>query len=116
MDAGSGGQSGGDGGITPTPLALPDCLSALLSSCGLATPCVYARNDAGGISNYCFAAGATDAGGGARATITSVPSATNGTGECGNVPFTLATVTKADGSPCYSFETHDWPTPTSRRT
>ena len=105
-DAGVAGQSGGDGGLQGSPLTLPGCLSDLLSACPLATPCVYSTDDAGDISNYCFAAAATDAGGGARATVISVLNLNGGNGDCG-AHFTLATVVKADGSPCYTFENHE---------
>ena len=103
-DAG-GGQSGGDGGISASPLTLPGCLSDLLSACPLATPCVHSTSDAGELTNYCFAAPATDASAGAHATVTSMLNV-GGNGDCG-AHFTLATVAKADGSPCYSFELHE---------
>ena len=119
VDAGGGGQSGGNGGTKADggggqsgngganvdPLPLPGCLSDLLSTCSLAMPCAYSTNDAGGFSDFCFAAGATDSGGGAHATETLVPNPNGGNGDC--TPYTLVAVAKADGSPCYSFEVHE---------
>ncbi len=106
VDAGGGGQGGGNGGVDANPLTLPGCLSDLLSACPLATPCFYSANDAGDFSNVCFAAGATDPDGGARATVMSVLNPNGGNGDCG-AHFTQVTVAKADGSPCYSFEIHE---------
>jgi len=72
----------------------------LLSTCPPVAPCAYSVGD-GGTESVCFAVGAdagTGAGAGARATVTTVPfSQLTGQG-------TIATVTTADGSPCYSFE------------
>jgi hypothetical protein len=90
-----GGQSGGAGGINVGPLRLPSCVSNLLSACPFSS-CVYSARD-GGQETFCFGASA-GADGGVRATLTSLSTAFN----C-STP-TLLAVTKADGSPCYSFE------------
>jgi hypothetical protein len=74
---GSGGTAGADGGLIPSPLEFPGCLSDLLSACSA----------------------------GARATITSMLSTGYPNGDCGN--FTVVTVWKPDGSLCYTFEEHD---------
>jgi hypothetical protein len=102
--AGDRGTAGGGGGIDASPLTLPGCLSDLLSACQLVTPCVSSTNAAGDISDVCFAA-AVDSGVGARATFTQIPS-TAGNSDCG-AHFSSVTVSKADGSPCYSFEQHE---------
>ena len=96
---------GGGGGITATPLVLPSCVSNLLSACPFVAPCVYSGSDAGQETEYCFAAGAdggTGAAGGVRVTVTPL---TQPQFDCATA--WVVTVTKADGSPCYSFEDHE---------
>lgn len=105
--AGGGGgssQAGGNGGAIPT-LALPACVLDLLNACPTSAPCVQSATDAGQI-NSCYEVGAdggAGAGGGVRATFT--PSHDPAM-DCGFNGGTTV-VTKADGSPCYSFEVHE---------
>ena len=96
----AGGKADGGGVVDGGALTLPGCVSQLLSACPPVAPCAYSVGD-GGAASVCFAVGAdggTGTDGGARATFTSVsPSLSIGGGS-------IVTVTKADGSPCYSFE------------
>jgi hypothetical protein len=91
---GGGANAGGSsGGRYPDPLALPSCVSDLLSACPPSGSCVYGVTDAGQSSGICFE-------GGARATTTTVPMQYS----CDGPVLTIVTVTKPDGSPCYSVE------------
>jgi hypothetical protein len=89
---GVGGTSVGGtgvGGAAGTGLQLPSCVVDLLASCAPQGACTSAANDAGMVSDVCFASGVHVA-------------VTNVVRNCGG-PWTM-TVTKADGSPCYTFE------------
>jgi len=110
---GGGGGAGGSGGIgCPSNLGgmggidymtarragaggalqLPSCLTDLMAACPTDTTCVSSSSDAGAISNVCFPSGV-------RASITTTPDRSG----C-NQQDLVVQVTKADGSPCYSFE------------
>lgn len=91
---GTGGSTGA-GGSTGTggtgDSELPDCVKALLASCATNGACVPARPDASAASDVCFASGV-------RASFSDPAIGTQ-----------VVRVTKADGSPCYSFETTEVP-------
>jgi hypothetical protein len=71
-------------------LELPACVKNLVATCATAGTCTSEGTDAGAVSELCFASGV-------RASFT---------GELAgdSAPKTVS-VTKADDSPCYSFET-----------
>jgi hypothetical protein len=83
---GVGGNSGGSG------LQVPGCLVDLLASCAPQGTCTSGATDANMVSPVCFASGV-------RAALSHGQSADS----CGGTTQ-VVDVTKADGSPCYSFE------------
>jgi hypothetical protein len=92
--AGTGGAGGGNaGGTGGTPaMILPDCVTNLLASCEPQGACT-SSSDAGVTAAICFASGV-------RVTYSQGP-------QTGCASFSNVTVvTKADGSPCYSFESY----------
>jgi hypothetical protein len=89
----AGGTSAGGGAGGRTDLVLPDCVQALIASCPPSGTCVSQKTDGGAKSELCFASGV-------HATSTTLDDQ-NG---CSGV--TVVTVTKADGSPCYSIESN----------
>jgi len=99
--AGAGGTSGdgtgvggsGVGGAAAMGFLVPGCLADLFQACTPQGSCTYGSNDAGSGGEICFASGV-------HATFTGMPSS----GTCGGV--SIVTVAKADGTPCYSFESY----------
>jgi hypothetical protein len=108
---GGGGSTGGTGvggtGIGGTgvggtgaggDLQLPGCVSSVVASCPLQGACASAMRDAGEVTDVCFASGT-------HVVVTNRP----GANSCGSF-VTVASVTKPDGSPCFSFESYIDPT------
>ena len=85
-----GGNAGGTGG---TPALLLPCLTNLLASCEPQGACT-SSSDAGVTAAICFESGV-------RVTYSKVSK----TGACAGFS-NVTVVTKADGSPCYSFESY----------
>lgn len=71
-------------------LELPACVKNLVAACATAGTCTSEGTDTGAVSELCFASGV-------RASFTGEFAGTHGT--------KTVSVTKADGSPCYSLET-----------
>jgi hypothetical protein len=91
---GTGVGGTGVGGTAGDPtIQLPGCVVDLLAQCAPQGPCTSATNDAGLVSDVCFASGV-------HASPTSVASSDT----CGGI--SIMNVTKADGSPCYTFEAY----------
>jgi hypothetical protein len=88
-DAG-GSAMGGSGAGGRTDLVLPDCVQALVASCQPAGACVSELVDGGAWSELCFSSGV-------RAT-------TEGD-FVGSGGSKVISVSRADGTPCYSFQT-----------
>ena len=92
--AGTGGVSG-TGGAANTPLlTLPDCVTNLMAACPPQGACTSASPDDKSY-NVCFASGV-------RATLSQVPNAS----ACVPGLASVMTVTKIDGSVCYSVESY----------
>ena len=87
---GTGG--GGTGGVGD--LQLPGCVASVVASCAPTGTCTTGFNDAGSTASYCFASGA-------HVALTTVASSL----DCGGL-ITVASYTKPDGSPCFSFESY----------
>jgi hypothetical protein len=86
---GAGGGTAGSGGGTGD-LELPDCVKALVAPCATAGTCTWERTDGGALSEICFDSGV-------RASFMGDYAAGAG--------IRVVQVKKADGAPCYSFET-----------
>jgi hypothetical protein len=100
---GGGSPSGGSGGGVAT-LTLPQCVLDLINTCPTTGSCVRSENDAGMVDICYNADGGAGAGGGVRTVFT--PSHDPAM-DCGFTGGGTTVVTKADGSPCYSFEAHE---------
>jgi hypothetical protein len=100
---GGGGQNGGIDGGVPT-LELPKCVSDLLAACPTTGSCVRSENDAGQVDMCYGVDGGAGGGGGVRTVFT--PSHDPAM-DCGFTGAGTTVVSKADGSPCYSFEAHE---------
>lgn len=87
----SGGIGSGVGGTAADGFLQPRCISDLIRACDPQDSCTREAGDAGAVANLCFASGV-------HAAFTSTP----GSAGCGD--GSIVTVTKADGTPCYSFE------------
>jgi hypothetical protein len=76
-------------------LQLPDCVSALIASCAPQGACVYSDTSATiSMPDVCFASG-----------VQAALRQTDGPGACGGF-VKVVQVAKADGTPCYSFESY----------
>ena len=100
---GTGGAARAGSAVWPAPvslaptrrsLALPGCLKDLLAACAPQGTCVATPADAAG-SAFCFASGV-------RVTLTYRPISTL----CNDSSVDVVTVSKPDGTPCYSYETY----------
>ena len=87
---GAGGGTAGSGGSGTGDLELPDCVKALVAPGATAGTCTSERTDGGALSEICFDSGV-------RASFMGDYAAGAGT--------RVVQVKKADGAPCYSFET-----------